>query len=56
MAQEQNPKQECKCDSTKKMKALEKQVAELKGTVSYLSEMLLTLAKEVATLRKAVRQ
>jgi uncharacterized coiled-coil protein SlyX len=51
---QQNPKQECNCDN--KVKSLEKQVAELKGTVSYLSEMLLTLAKEVATLRKAVRK
>lgn len=50
----QNPKQECKCD--KKVKALEKELDEIKGAVSYLSEMLLTLAKEVATLRKAVRK
>ena len=34
----QNPKQECNCD--KKVKALEKEVAELKGAVSYLSEMM----------------
>ena len=54
MSQQNQQNPECKCD--KKIKALEKQVAELKGTVSYLSEMLLTLAKEVATLRKAVRK
>jgi hypothetical protein len=47
--QTSNPKHECKCDGGKKIKALEKQVA-------HLQEMLLTLAKEVASLRKAVRK
>lgn len=50
------PKHECACESGKDLKALKKEVAELKSTIPYLSEMLLTLAKEVATLRKAVRK
>jgi hypothetical protein len=45
--QNNQQKHECKCDGGKEVKALKKQVA-------YLQEMLLTLAKEVATLRKAV--
>lgn len=50
------PKHECACESGKDLKALKKEVAELKSAIPYLSEMLLTLAKEVATLRKAVRK
>ena len=43
----QNPKQECNCD--KKVKALEKQIAELFGKIEQLE-------RQVATLRKAVRK
>ena len=43
MAQEQNPKQECKCD--KKIKALEKQVAELGKKVETLERQLITFRK-----------
>lgn len=50
------PKHECACESGKDLKALKKEVAELKSAIPYLSEMLLTLAKEMATLRKAVRK
>jgi hypothetical protein len=50
------PKHECACESGKDLKALKKEVAELKSAIPYLSEMLLTLEKEVATLRKAVRK
>lgn len=39
-----NPKQECKCD-----KAFKKQLAELKAEIA-------ELRKEIATLRKAVRK
>lgn len=50
------PKHECACESGKDLKALKKEVAELKSAIQYLTEMLLTIAKEVATLRKAVRK
>jgi hypothetical protein len=50
------PKHECACESGKDLKALKKEVAELKSAIPYISEMLLTLEKEVATLRKAVRK
>jgi chaperonin cofactor prefoldin len=42
---QQNPKQECKCD--KKVKALEKQIADLGKKVE-------TLEKQLVTLRKAL--
>lgn len=44
---QQNPKQECKCD--KKVKALEKQIAEL-------SDKLAQLERQIQTLRKVARQ
>ena len=50
------PKHECACESGKDLKAIKKEVAELKSAIPYLSEMLLTLTKEIATLRKAVRK
>ena len=40
---QQNPKQECKCD--KKVKALEKQIAELGKKVEILEKQLVTLRK-----------
>ena len=43
MAQQQNPKQECNCD--KKVKALEKQVAELGKKAETLEKQLITLRK-----------
>ena len=55
-SQNKQPKHECACESGKDLKALKKEVAELKIAIPYLTEMLLTLAKEVATLRKAVRK
>jgi hypothetical protein len=44
-----NPKQECKCDGGKEIKALKKQVAELLGKIEQLE-------RQVDTLRKAVRK
>lgn len=44
-----NTKQECKCQSDKKVKALEKQIAEINSKI-------LTLEKQIAILRKAVRK
>ena len=44
-----NQKQECKCDGSKEVKALKKQLTELKSEIE-------ELRKEVATLRKAVRK
>lgn len=41
----QNPKQECKCDSTKKIKALEKQIADLGKKVETLEKQLITFRK-----------
>lgn len=55
-SQNKQPKHECACESGKDLKALKKEVSEIKGVLSYLSEMLLTIEKEVATLRKAVRK
>jgi predicted RNase H-like nuclease (RuvC/YqgF family) len=40
---QQNPKQECKCD--KKVKALEKQIADLGKKVETLEKQLVTLRK-----------
>jgi predicted RNase H-like nuclease (RuvC/YqgF family) len=40
---QQNPKQECKCD--KKVKALEKQIADLGKKVEPLEKQLVTLRK-----------
>lgn len=39
----QNPKQECKCD--KKVKALEKQIAELGKKIETLEKQLITFRK-----------
>jgi hypothetical protein len=47
--QTSNPKQECKCEGSKKMKTLEKQVSDLYAIVA-------DLTKEIATLRRAVRK
>ena len=47
--QANSPKQECKCIGDRKVKALEKQIAELKSEI-------IELRKEVAILRKAVRK
>ena len=44
-----NPKQECKCEGGKELKALKKQLADLSLEIA-------ELRKEVATLRKAVRK
>ena len=55
-SQNKQPKHECACESGKDLKALKKEVSEIKGVLSSLSEMLLTIEKEVATLRKAVRK
>ena len=44
---QQNPKQECKCD--KKVKALEKQIADLGKKVE-------TLEKQLVTLRKVLKR
>lgn len=49
MSQQSNPKQECKCEGGKKVKALETQLADL--TAKYDE-----LCKQIATLRKAVRK
>lgn len=51
MADNQNnqQKQECKCEGGKELKALKKQVSELKYEIAELH-------KQIATLRKAVRQ
>jgi predicted RNase H-like nuclease (RuvC/YqgF family) len=43
MAQQQNPKQECNCD--KKVKALEKQIADLGKKVETLEKQLTTFRK-----------
>ena len=47
MSQQNQPKQECKCD--KKIKALEKQIADL-------SDKFAQLERQIQTLRKVVRQ
>lgn len=47
--QTNSPKQECKCIGDRKVKALEKQIAELKSEIAELH-------KQIATLRKAVRK
>lgn len=47
--QANNPKRECKCDGSKKIKALEKKV---EGAYA----LILALTKEIATLRRAVRK
>jgi hypothetical protein len=47
--QNNQQKHECKCEGSKEMKTLKKQVDDLYA-------MLLTLTKEVETLRKAVRK
>jgi prefoldin subunit 5 len=44
-----NPKQECKCEGGKEIKALKKQIAELKSEIAELH-------KQIATLRKAVKK
>lgn len=44
-----NPKHECKCEGSKELKALKKQVAEL-------LEKIENLERQVTTLRKAVRK
>ena len=44
-----NPKQECKCNSAKELKALKKQYDEL-------FEKIEQLERQIATLRKAVRK
>lgn len=44
-----NPKQECKCEGGKEIKSLKKQVAELFGKIE-------NLERQVTTLRKAVRK
>ena len=43
-----NPKQECKCDGGKEIKALKKQLSDLSLEIAELH-------KQIATLRKAVR-
>ena len=55
-SQNKQPKHECACESWKDLKALKKEVAELKRAITCLSEMLLAITKEVETLRKAVRK
>lgn len=44
-----NPKHECKCEGSKELKALKKQIAELTQKIEILE-------RQVSTLRKAVRK
>ena len=44
-----NPKQECKCEGGKEIKALKKQLSDLSLEIAELH-------KQIATLRKAVRK
>lgn len=56
MSEQSKQHNECKCLGDKKTKALEKQIADLKSELDGVRTMMLTLCKEIATLRKAVHK